>query len=293
MTPAVRWNDDAIELAAVVEPAEPSDSPKLLALCEPQLIKQREIAAEIFGDIDWHNAAEGFCTCPGQHLHTTSEGERDCKVFLDQVPTVYCFHDHCRDIVEKVNCELRSRIEKAEHAASYPVNDSERAVRFANRFGSDLRYVATWKSWLRWNETRWARDEDGGIMRLAQEIPKLLLAEAAGIESLHERSKAANAANRAGDAARLHAMIQLAGAQSTIATTPQMFDADPYLLSVKNGVIDLRTGRFRDARKEDYLTKQTGTEHAPDAKCPRWSDFLNAIFREDASLIEFVQMATG
>src|SRR6266550_6410548 len=91
-------------------------------------------------------------------------------------------------------------------ASPYPLNDSERAVRFANHFGSDLRYVASWKSWLRWNGTRWARDEDGGIMRLAQEIPKLLLAEAAGIESLHERSKAANAANRAGDAVRLHAM---------------------------------------------------------------------------------------
>ena len=142
-------------------------------------------------------------------------------------------------------------------------------------------------------KTRWARDEDGGIMRLAQEIPKLLLVEAAGIESLHERSEAANAANRAGDAVRLHAMIQLAGALSSIPTTPQVFDADSYLLSLKNGVIDLRVGRFREARKEDYLTKQAGTEYEPSAKCPRWSDFLNTIFREDASVIEFVQMAAG
>jgi putative DNA primase/helicase len=175
----------------------------------------------------------------------------------------------------------------------YPKNDSERAVQFANYFGSDLRYVASWKSWLRWDGTRWTRDEDGAIMRLAQEMPKLLLTEASTIDDCEKRAKAAGEAIRAGDAARLHAMIQLAGTQSSIATTPQMFDADPYLLSVQNGVIDLCVGSFREARKKDYLRKQAGTEYSRDAKCPRWLDFLNTIFQGNAELIEFIQIAVG
>jgi putative DNA primase/helicase len=178
-------------------------------------------------------------------------------------------------------------------ASPYPLNDSERAVRFANHFGSDVRYVASWKSWLRWDGTRWARDEDGGVMRLAQEMPKLLLKEAAGIESFDERKKAANAAIRAGDAARLHAMIQLAGAQSGIAALPQIFDADPYLFSVGNGVVDLRTGCFRQAKKEDYLTKHAGAEYIREARCPQWIAHLHKVFAGDESLASFFQCAVG
>ena len=72
-----------------------------------------------------------------------------------------------------------------------------------------------------------------------------------------------------------------------------MFDSDPYLLGVKNGVVDLRTGEFRQARKEDYLTKQAGTEYIPGAECPRWKVFLRDIFNGDDSLISFVQSAIG
>ncbi len=290
--PEVYWNDNAIELSLLVEPIPSRDSVSV-ASCEPEETKRRVIAVELLGDIDWSTDTRGYCACPGKHLHTTDDKERDCEVYLDGAPTIHCFHNHCRDVVDQVNRELRSRIGKAERSSSYPVNDSERAVRFADNFGADLHYVATWKVWLRWNGNRWSRDEDDGIIRLAQRMPRLLLEEAARIESFEEGKKAATAAMRAGDAARLHAMIELAGAQTGISATPQMFDANPYLLSVKNGVIDLRTACFRQASKEDYLTKQAGTEYVPDARCPRWLEFLSTIFRDDSSLIEFVQMSVG
>src|SRR5262249_19196113 len=55
--------------------------------------------------------------CPGKHLHTTGDSERDCAVDLDNVPTAHCFHNSCRGIVDRVNHALRSRIGKAEYAA--------------------------------------------------------------------------------------------------------------------------------------------------------------------------------
>jgi putative DNA primase/helicase len=88
-------------------------------------------------------------------------------------------------------------------------------------------------------------------------------------------------------------MIELAGAQSAIAAMPQIFDADPYLLNVSNGAIDLRTGQFRLAQKEDYLTKQAGAAYIREARCPRWVAFLNQIFAGDESLISFFQHAVG
>jgi putative DNA primase/helicase len=179
-------------------------------------------------------------------------------------------------------------------ASSYPRNDSESAELFAARFGDELRYVANWKSWLRWNGNRWRRDEGGEVMRLGQEIPKALFAGALEIEEDEDkRKKVFGAACQAGNAARLHAMIELAGVQAGIAARPRMFDAEPYLLGVENGVIDLRAGSFREAKKEDYITKQARTEYNRDARCPLWIEHLRKVFAGDESLISFFQCAVG
>jgi putative DNA primase/helicase len=175
----------------------------------------------------------------------------------------------------------------------YPRNDSERAERFALKFGTDLRYVEAWKTWLRWNGTRWKRDRDGGVMRLAKEMPRAFLKEASGIEDEEARKRAAREAINSGDAGKLRAMVQLAGYHSQIAARPQMFDADPYVFSVRNGVIDLRTGHFRAASKDDYLTMQAGVKHDRQASCPKWIEHLHTVFAGDESLMSFFQCAVG
>src|SRR6516225_2290601 len=38
-------------------------------------------------------------------------------------------------------------------------SDDALALRFAERYGNELRYVAKWSQWLRWTGTRWLRDD--------------------------------------------------------------------------------------------------------------------------------------
>jgi len=95
-------------------------------------------------------------------------------------------------------------------------------------------------------------------------------AEAGQMENAKERERAGNRTLKADDAKQLKAMIELAAAQPGIAARPELFDSDPWLLGVRNGVVDLRTGNFRPARREDYITKQAGAEYIPLAKCPLW-----------------------
>ncbi len=176
---------------------------------------------------------------------------------------------------------------------SYPVNDTQRAQRFAKKYANESKYVQAWKQWLLWNGVRWVPDEDGAVFRKAQEIPKLLLKEAAEIKDDDRRKKAAGAAIRAGDRSKLEAMIKLAECQSEIAASPTLFDSDPYLLGVSNGVVDLRTGKFRQARKEDHITKQAGVAYDPNATCPLWEKSLSRWLAEDTELISFVQRSVG
>ena len=74
----------------------------------------RGIAESILGAIEWDGAEVGFCQCPGIELHTTKNGDRDCKVMLDRAPTITCFHTSCRGALEAANRRLRSAIGKAE-----------------------------------------------------------------------------------------------------------------------------------------------------------------------------------
>jgi hypothetical protein len=81
---------------------------------------RRTIAERILGPIQWQDAATGFCRCPGEHMHTTGDGKRDCRVTLDRAPTLHCFHNSCAGIVAGVNHQLRAEIGKAEWKPSQP-----------------------------------------------------------------------------------------------------------------------------------------------------------------------------
>ena len=100
-----------------------------------------QIAEKILGAIQWTDEG-GFCKCPGEHLHTSANGAKDCKVMLDGAPTIKCFHDSCAGIVEGVNYALRSKIGKAERPtvpdSNYSGIASEYLVAEAEQPADDL-----------------------------------------------------------------------------------------------------------------------------------------------------------
>jgi Protein of unknown function (DUF3987)/VirE N-terminal domain len=110
--PDCYFNPDAREIEPLPEP----EKPKTLVNGVINLSERQRIAMELLGAIDWQSETSGFVTCPGKHLHTTGDGDRDCKVELDNVPTAHCFHNSCHGILDAINRELRSRIGKAENA---------------------------------------------------------------------------------------------------------------------------------------------------------------------------------
>ena len=125
--PEIYVNEEAAEFPVIAEPEEPPhlDRGEQFSAGDPRLQMRRGIVKELLGDTDWKTETSGFCRCPGQHLHTSGDGKRDCEVYLDKVPTIHCFHESCLGIVAGVNHELRSRIGKAEFGKS--ANDEGQA----------------------------------------------------------------------------------------------------------------------------------------------------------------------
>lgn len=199
---------------------------------------------------------------------------------------------------------------------NFPPTDLGNAERLADRHGVDLKYCAKLNGWHVWDGQRWRLDETGEVIRRAAETVRAYREEAERLlqekqkaleaakdltgteqEKLANEVKAAEAmvkfARQSESRARLEAMATLAQAQPGIPAVPDDFDSDPFLLTVTNGTLDLRTGKLREHKREDLITKLAPVEYDPAAKCPRWETFLHEIMDGDTEMIRYLQKAVG
>jgi len=170
--------------------------------------------------------------------------------------------------------------------------DTGNAQRLARLYGWRLRYVPEW-GWLAYSGGRWVRQADGHAMQCAKACVREMLQEAATCAEGRRQMDLLDHARRSLSEPRLQAMLRLARSEPGIAAQLHDFDADPYLLNVLNGTLDLHTGELRDHQPADLLTKMAHVTFDPQGTAPRWDQFLGEVFRSDQDLIAYVQRALG
>jgi len=87
--------------------------------------------------------------------------------------------------------------------------------------------------------------------------------------------------------------LTMAQSETGVKVSIDQIDANPALLNVSNGTIDLATGRLHAHRREDGITRIAPPKFDPDADAPLWNAFLNRVFDGDEELIAFIQRAVG
>lgn len=162
-----------------------------------------------------------------------------------------------------------------------PFSDEAIALRFAERHAGDLRFVAAWGKWLTWDGARWRIDDTVRAFDYARSICREAAAQC------NQRKLAFTIAS----AKTVFAVEHLARADRRLAAAVDQWDADPWALNTPNGVIDLRTGKMRPHRAEDYITQITAV--APGADCPLFLAFLARITDNDAALVSYLQRVLG
>src|SRR5215217_6102524 len=168
----------------------------------------------------------------------------------------------------------------AELPRGYNLTDLGNAERFIARHGAGVRYCYAWSRWIVWTGSRWERDETRRAHRLAKEPVRGIYQEAAGAEDEDRRKALAKHAARSEAEAKIRAMLELA--KSEVPISPDELDADPWLLNVPNGTLDLRTGELREHRREDLLTKMAGAGYHPGAEAPLWTATLERVLPSPA-----------
>ena len=159
--------------------------------------------------------------------------------------------------------------------------DDELALQFAARHADDLRYVAAWGRWLRWDGMRWAFDDTLTAFDHARKVCR-----EAAVECVDPQ-----AASSIVSAQTVAAVERLAKADRVHAATVAQWDVDLWLLNTPGGIVDLRTGATRPGTPADYMTMITAV--APGGPCPLWHKFLDTVTGKDASLQKFLQVASG
>ena len=144
-------------------------------------------------------------------------------------------------------------------------SDEALALRFADRYAKDLRYVAEWGRWLRWSGTHWRVDDTLHVFYLVRALCREAAAEC-NVKKL---------ARGLASAKTVAAVERLSKADPLLAATTDQWDVDPWLLNTPDGTLDLKTGRTGPHNPGDHLTKVTAV--APSGNCPTWLAFLERV----------------
>jgi putative DNA primase/helicase len=173
-----------------------------------------------------------------------------------------------------------------------PLTDLGNAERLIARHGNDLRYCWPAKQWHIWDGTRWAPDKTGEIYRRATDTVRNIYGESVAVDDADIRTSIADWAKKCESASRIEQMISLARSRLGVPVEIYELDQDPWVLNVRNGTIDLKSGELREHRREDLITIVSPVVYDPHIRDSTWEGFLDRILPA-ANLQNFVQRAFG
>ena len=164
--------------------------------------------------------------------------------------------------------------------------------------------------WMRWTGHHWEIDMMDSVFGAVEQVVACYLGEVVKVSNeiralkdkdpqeaylkrlrndLIKRSSALRSTRRRGNC-----LTFTHKTEDPLAIKGDEIDRAPWLLACPNGVLDLRSGRLREGRPEDYLLKAAATEwHGIDAPCELWEQTLMEIFEEDETLVAFLQRLFG
>lgn len=161
-------------------------------------------------------------------------------------------------------------------------NEDGTARAFAAAYDQRFVFDHTAGHWLVWQQGRWAVDKRSSVSNTARDFVRDL------------RDKLNNPPAGMARIAFAANVEKASRADPRLAVSQDVWDADPWVLGVPGGVVDLRTGQIGDAAPALYIARQASVRPAPaGTAAPLWADFLAFATGQDAELVGFLQRLCG
>lgn len=175
-----------------------------------------------------------------------------------------------------------------------PRTDVGNRERLVHRWGHDLRYITEEKQWAAWDGSRWQRN-NGMAQEMAVDTSlNIAKMEPAGeLASDDDKAKLKTFQSASQSAQRIGNMLSLGSSSARLARPAGRFDDHPHLFNCANGTLDLETGVFREASRDDYLTCASPVAYDPNATCPLFNTFISQLWPQDPLIQPFIQRYLG
>lgn len=172
-------------------------------------------------------------------------------------------------------------------------NDVGNAGRLVKLNEGNIRY--NWKrgKWLVCNGKVWVWDDGDLIGDLAVRAAATFYLDAANEYDAKKQKELGHYAIQIRNASKLKAMCETARSFQGIPIDLAELDANPWLFNCQNGTVDLKTGGFREHRREDYCTVMAPVSYVPEARSKLWDRFLDRIMGGNQALIAYLQKLAG
>ncbi len=169
-------------------------------------------------------------------------------------------------------------------------SDDDLAARHLQRMRQLTLWCEMWGRWLVWNGDRWLKDEtlavQDQVRQTMREIANQVLQDPEIKPDKRQRQ-----ADRISSYKTIQNVERMARTYRHVATHPDEWDADLWVLNTPGGVVDLRTGATTPHAVGDRVTKITAV--APSGGCPTWLQFLDRATGGDVQLQGFLKRMCG
>lgn len=168
--------------------------------------------------------------------------------------------------------------------------DIANGMRLAERHGQDLRFTPE-RGWFVWDGRRWVVDDKCvRVQCLAKESALSIFDE---IRMAVDRDARMKHAKRSQSKASIEAAIWLARSEPGVPARLTDFDADGWLLNVRNGTLDLRKGTLRPHSRDDLISNLVDIEFDAAAECDLWDAFLSRVTNRNDELYAYIRRLVG
>lgn len=193
--------------------------------------------------------------------------------------------------------ERQGIIESASKWPDPPPNRTEmgQAEFIATKFENCLAYDLSRETWLVWNGHQWKPQPTSAIFTYVKEGARDHIEIAKRIEDDKERKTYQDWQRSLESDRSMSAVTKILRLE--LAKTYKL-DEEPYLFGTPNGVINLRDEQLLVGQPDQWVTRSANVEYNPEAKAPRWEQFIREIFAdkngvERPELVDWVHRAVG
>lgn len=185
-------------------------------------------------------------------------------------------------------------------------------ILYAELLRDQFLYSALTKEWFFWAGHHWERDLQDRALYGTEQVTDRLFQEVTDINNRIEEAMRKEKKDLSGRLIKLRERIQKKiwnlrkyderkkvlksslSCEKPISIRGIEFDTDPWLWGCPNGVMDLRTGHFRDGMPDDFISKACPTEWKGwDAPRDNWIKFLMEIFEDKTEIVDYMQCLLG